>query len=651
MEKIIPPRFQFLRMVNTNVNTMICLAQDLESEVPAGSAGTLEVNPPRREVVLKTVINPRRKAQMKALEVEYQIQATHSHKNILKMLEKIFVDHEEGLPAPCLVMEFAPGGDLFKAMQQDLDIQTHKGIKKILYEVGLAVEHLHQQGVIHRDIKPENIFLDQDKVAKLADFGWACLESDRKATVERAGTLQYMSPESLKGWIQDRGADIWSLGILLYEMYHNREPFPGKTVPELLNSIFNKSVEFDSKISDANLVDLFSQCVKFSPHERISISKFLDHPFFDTIRPEVDRPAPTREYISKTLRAYKDKGRGCSVDSKRVPLSNIEPLDNLISSFPEAKRPLFRPSIPREQTNKELGTNFLSSFNSQNQGSLFQMPSNLSKTYAFKAEKKHEVDIPSEKESTELSRGLMNGFSSSAKARSYSSHCRPTPNSIQKELNIKPFSNVLSQPQFLAHIRGKVSARAGASRISNNPLVSPAENQNSFFSIGSINRTQTRLKRNMEEDSASTCDGYVPPARKPWQMEKSTPPRPKVKGTSGINIDGLLSTYNPLGHLLPKSISSTEKPSSKMLSNFSKRPVPESKPFSPVFSENFSMASPGNSRMKYLAQLSKPITEPFKNSSGASPSHFQNLRPAQPLNLKLLGAFSNEGANSSPLYR
>lgn len=92
-----------------------------------------------------------------------------------------------------------------------------------------ALDHLHSKGILHRDIKPENILLDKHNNAKLCDFGWSVMVDKEEPQRETfCGTLEYIAPEMYSGGAYDEKADIWALGILLYEMLHGTSPFKGK---------------------------------------------------------------------------------------------------------------------------------------------------------------------------------------------------------------------------------------------------------------------------------------------------------------------------------------------------------------------------------------------------------------------------------------
>src|SRR5262249_15752815 len=121
---------------------------------------------------------------------------------------------------------------------------------KVAFEVGNALEALHRLGIIHRDIKPENIMVRPDGIVKVLDFGIAKLTDKRPTNCESTtqllvkpgsymmiGTPKYMSPEQVGGPDVDARTDIFSLGVVLYEMISGRAPFEGETVGEVIASI------------------------------------------------------------------------------------------------------------------------------------------------------------------------------------------------------------------------------------------------------------------------------------------------------------------------------------------------------------------------------------------------------------------------------
>lgn len=178
-----------------------------------------------------------------------------------------------------VVLEYAPGGDLFSYVWIENKPMTDHFIRKILYQTCLALRAIHQKGLVHRDIKPENILLDKNGDVKLCDFGWCCEENDIMSNSESAGTLAYMSPEAHHCLPQTSASDIWALGILIYEMYHKKEPYPGETPVARLHSIRTTKPVFDRSFP-ADAADIFYHCTAINPKWRKPLSWILEHPYF-----------------------------------------------------------------------------------------------------------------------------------------------------------------------------------------------------------------------------------------------------------------------------------------------------------------------------------------------------------------------------------
>jgi serine/threonine-protein kinase len=112
----------------------------------------------------------------------------------------------------------------------------------ITMQVAQALQKVHQNGIVHRDIKPANILLTTEDSAKLIDFGLAKLADTARITRRgtTVGTLTYMSPEQARGEDVDERTDLWSLGVVLFEMLTGQPPFPGDNDRVVYHNILNE---------------------------------------------------------------------------------------------------------------------------------------------------------------------------------------------------------------------------------------------------------------------------------------------------------------------------------------------------------------------------------------------------------------------------
>jgi len=142
-----------------------------------------------------------------------------------------------------IAMAFYEGESLREKIKRE-PLKTEEAVA-IASQVAQGMAKAHQKGIVHRDIKPANILITNDGVAKIVDFGLAKLAGQVKLTREGTtiGTVAYMSPEQARGDAVDQRTDIWSLGVVLYEMLSGRLPFKGDYEPTLIHSILKTEPE------------------------------------------------------------------------------------------------------------------------------------------------------------------------------------------------------------------------------------------------------------------------------------------------------------------------------------------------------------------------------------------------------------------------
>lgn len=225
-----------------------------------------------KSIVALKLLNPdllKDAENKKRLAAEGRLLSSFLHPNIIKVYE-IGESSEKSF----IAMEYLTGGTLSEYLQNNYPIPEER-LTKIILQICEGMNEIHKQEVIHRDLKTGNIMLDGDGSVRIMDFGLSKspLVSTMTSLGTVIGTLGYVAPEQITNLNVDPRTDIFSFGVMLYELLTNVLPFRGENEIALIHSIFNTLPSPPSSIND-NINNLFDEitmkCISKNPEERFS---------------------------------------------------------------------------------------------------------------------------------------------------------------------------------------------------------------------------------------------------------------------------------------------------------------------------------------------------------------------------------------------
>ena len=296
------------------------------------------------------------------IKEEIEIMFKFNHENIVKI-----IDTSQDLNYWYIIIEYCNIGTLDKVIEMNAMNKNSNEIEENTHyyfqQLRNALEYVHNMGFFHRDIKPENIllmtcetnftndnfiFLHQQRkiILKLADFGLAknFMADDKQMAASICGSPYYMSPEMFKGnGAYSSTADLWSCGIIMYQILYGIRPFSAKNHVELLGMIKYKTITYSADYHFSNqCMELMNKLLTKDPEFRIDWEHFLNHEWFnvwkdkknvDTIKnliedafEIIESPKQIEQQLSSSL--------GPSNLTKMKKIINY-PMTNYPSSFPK----------------------------------------------------------------------------------------------------------------------------------------------------------------------------------------------------------------------------------------------------------------------------------------------------------------------------
>lgn len=206
-------------------------------------------------------------------------------------------------PLFCIITEYMAGGSLKKYLhQQEPHSVPLNLVLKLALDIARGVQYLHAQGILHRDLKSENLLLGEDMCVKVADFGISCLESQCGSAKGFTGTYRWMAPEMIKEKHHTKKVDVYSFGIVLWELLTALTPFDNMTPEQAAFAVSQKNARppLPSECPMA-FSHLINRCWSSNPDKRPHFEEIVallesyteslenDPDFFLSYRPPADR--------------------------------------------------------------------------------------------------------------------------------------------------------------------------------------------------------------------------------------------------------------------------------------------------------------------------------------------------------------------------
>ena len=239
----------------------------------AGSFGTVMLveKGGERYCVKKVDVRRMSRKEKDAAMLESKLLKRFDHANIVQHVEQFI---EGG--TLCIVMELAEDGDLHERLKRQRGkLLSENAILDWFVQICLAMQHVHTQHVLHRDLKTQNIFLS-GKTIKVGDFGVSRVLANTNAMAHtKIGTPYYLPPEICLGKRYDNKADIWSMGVVLYELTTLRHPFTGNSIGELTRKIARGKFAPPPSHFSADLRQLINDMLTLDPTKRPNVNDIL----------------------------------------------------------------------------------------------------------------------------------------------------------------------------------------------------------------------------------------------------------------------------------------------------------------------------------------------------------------------------------------
>jgi predicted ATPase len=292
MTKLIGQRYSIVEELGAGGMGTVYKGIDTHSEVPVA--------------IKKLKAEMQEKDLFERFEREGEALRALDHPNIVKMLDAVKDASEH-----YLIMEYVSGGDLRQQLQK-VGKLNYRDCIEIAIDLADALTRAHRLNIIHRDLKPANVLIAPDGTVRLSDFGIAHFVNKQRVTDKSAivGTIDYLAPEIFSGQTVSNRADIWSFGVMLFEMLSGKHPFASDSLVATITAVLTAPVpNLESLVPDlpTAMVDLIYRMLERDPLARIASVRHVGAALADILEADTQRlsihrfDASTPEYFYKVL--------------------------------------------------------------------------------------------------------------------------------------------------------------------------------------------------------------------------------------------------------------------------------------------------------------------------------------------------------------
>ncbi|KAF8718781.1 hypothetical protein HU200_025084 [Digitaria exilis] len=238
------------------------------------------------EVAVKEIAMERLSSKLReSLLSEVDILRRIRHDNVITLHDSI-KDHGRIY----LILEYCRGGDLHAYLQRHKRV-SETVAKHFIRQLASGLQMLRDNNVVHRDLKPQNILLvenNENSLLKIADFGFAKFLQPFALAETLCGSPLYMAPEVMQAQKYDAKADLWSVGVILYQLVTGIPPFNGDNQIQLLKNVLrSREIRFPSDCELSHgCIDLCRKLLRLNSVERLTVEEFVHHPFLSEHAPE-----------------------------------------------------------------------------------------------------------------------------------------------------------------------------------------------------------------------------------------------------------------------------------------------------------------------------------------------------------------------------